>query len=755
MKSLLCVLVILAFSAPAAAGDPSAWTLLDKAIMGPMRPASLVHIPTDKRWMTLGYFYAPGSGPRKPRTYDDLSLDEKTGQWENWYPEGKDWGPRFGDSSPPAFKGEKNFFKDNDGNVRPHWSAWYWLLGNGHNYAWDPDSKSVLFYIDGQTFRYDPATRQWHDLKAPGDPQTTFKSRTLLWGSVCYDQANKNLVLFGGGNAMTDRGDPGTWTYSLSKNTWTQLSPAVQPPARANSSLAYDPVSKKVVLFGGDQLNQLLADTWVFDGKTWEQKKPKLSPSPRGGHALVWLPKSQKILLVGGYGYDSGTGYYASLYKSLPLEAWTYDVKADRWDLVHRIEPGTDKKAVPHGPQSPVNFSLHADVDANDHVLLVDARRQTWKYAGGFTADEAATQKHGVSSGTTVRRAGPYDPKWYDDVPPADPAKVEADLKDLPVNRWVLRPTPKLPRPNTDWGTAAYATHSGKILRFSGGHSAYSGTAPFVYDTRTDRWSLPFAPEFPLHISYSNDGVPGDWSFAGNPWMTGHTYKSLGYDPNLKALVFGPHKFTYFFEPGAARWTRSTEPNPYQPNFYTTTLIPTPKGLICWSTGKDPLWRLDADTKTWKPLPVQGKFPIPVCDNAGMAYDSKRDRLLAFAWVGKDDTTTHAYDFATGVATRLDPPGGDTIQAQWRDTDGKKHFEFREAVYLPEHDVMLIGATGFLYNCARDSWSRAAIPSDAPDLTKHPSYNLGVMADPARKLVWAVDTDSRVYVLRLDPTRLK
>src|SRR5262249_53207146 len=152
--------------------------------------------------------------------------------------------------------------------------------------------------------------------------------------SICYDQARKNFVLFGGGNTMTERGDPGTWTYDLGNNTWSPVNPPVQPPARANSSMVYDPVSKKVVLFGGDRLNEMLADTWTFDGKTWEQRKPKLSPSPRAGHAMLWLPKAKKILLLGGYGYDSGTGYYASLYKSLPLEAWTYDVAADRWDLV-------------------------------------------------------------------------------------------------------------------------------------------------------------------------------------------------------------------------------------------------------------------------------------------------------------------------------------------------------------------------------------------------------------------------------------
>src|SRR5262249_13199285 len=111
-----------------------------------------------------------------------------------------------------------------------------------------------------------------------------------------------------------------------------------------------------------------------------------------------------------------------------------------------------------------------------------------------------------------------------------------------PANRWVVRPTPKRPLMNMDWGSAVFDTARDKIVRFSGGHSAYSGTAPQVYDVKTDRYSIPFAPEYPLEYVYSNDQVRGEWSFGGNPWMTGHTYKSTGYDPNLRAFVFAPHE---------------------------------------------------------------------------------------------------------------------------------------------------------------------------------------------------------------------
>ena len=737
----------------------SSWVKHDKAVMGPSRPVAFVYAPATGKWMTLGYHFSPGSGKRKPTTYDDLAFDAAESQWENYYPAGKDWGPKFGDSTAPRWKDQKPRFQDVEGNVRPNWEAWYWLLGAGRNYAWDSDGKRFIFYIDGSTFSYDPVGREWKDLAARADPQTTFNSRTLLWGSLCYDEANKRVVLFGGGNAETERGDPGTWAYSPATNTWTPLKPAVQPPPRANSALVYDPVSKKVVLFGGDQLNQLVADTWVFDGTTWEQKKPALSPTPRAGHAMLWLPKAKKVMLLGGYGYTSSTEYTANLSQALPMEAWTYDVAADRWDLVRRIEPAK-KPAVTAGPASPPKHVLHAAVDGESTVGVVDANRVFWTWnAGPAAGDAALTEKHGVKPGTVTRRTGAYDPAWYSEgVPPADPKQVAAALAALPANQWNLRPTPKAPKPNTDWGSAVYAVDCDKIVRYSGGHSAYCGTAPHVYDTKTDRWSLPFAPEMPIDFVYGNDGTPGEWSFGGNPWMTGHTYKATGYDPNLKQMVFGPHKYPYFFDPLAGKWTRGTTPNPYRASFYTTTLIPTPTGLVAWTVG-DPakmFWRLNPADKTWTPLPVKGKFPAPVVDNSGMAYDAKRDRMLAFACVGKDGATMHEYSLTIGETKPIDAAGRENVQAVVRAAGGGKgHFEFREAVYLPDSDMVMIGATGLFYDCAKNAWFHAKLPSDEPALDKHPSYNLGVMADTKRKLVWAVDTNSRVYVLRLDLPTLK
>ena len=58
---------------------------------------------------------------------------------------------------------------------------------------------------------------------------------------------------------------------------------AVEPPGRAQAQSAYDPVHKKIVIFGGDGLDRVLSDTWVYDcaTRTWEQRFPPKAPSPR------------------------------------------------------------------------------------------------------------------------------------------------------------------------------------------------------------------------------------------------------------------------------------------------------------------------------------------------------------------------------------------------------------------------------------------------------------------------------------------
>ena len=70
--------------------------------------------------------------------------------------------------------------------------------------------------------------------------------------------------------------------------------------------------------------------------------------------------------------------------------------------------------------------------------------------------------------------------------------------------------------------------------------------------------------------------------------MTGHTYKSTGYDPNLKGLVFAPHELHLFLRSAGgqvvaqqASTTRSGR------TCYVVTLCATPQGAVVWADQRD------------------------------------------------------------------------------------------------------------------------------------------------------------------------
>lgn len=747
--------------APLQTGPSNSWVRLDRAtISGERWDVPVGYAPELKRFLVLGGRTSWGRY-KEPRPYDVLSLDPTAppagARWANEFPQGKQWGPQFGASQAPAWTDEHFRFNDLEGNTRPNWTV-YGTFSLGQKYDYDPDTKCFYFFAGAHTFRYNPATREWADLKPAINPETELGG-ILLWSSMCYDRQHKQFVLFGGGNVQTDRGDPGTWTYTPATNTWKQLTIAKQPPQRANSRMVYDPLRQKIVLFGGDQLDRLLADTWTFDlaTQTWTEQRPQRSPSPRGGHGLLWLPKAQKVLLLGGYTYSSATGYVESLYKSLPLEAWTYDLGANEWQLIKRFDENISRQP-PLSPshEPPSSRPLSAAVSSDDVVLVLS--QGTWlARIDAAQVDRAGTDKLGVAPGTTVRQIGPHDPAWYaQDVPPAKPETVEAELKALKVNQFTPRPTPKLPSPNMDWGSAILAPELDLIVRFSGGHSAYSGTAPQVYNIKTDRYSIPFAPEYPLEYVYSNDQVHGEWSFQRNPWMTGHTYKSTGYDPNLRALVFAPHTYTYFFDPIAGAWSRSPRKNPYRSDFYTNTVCTTPAGAVVWAPrpdGEDGLWRLDAASKTWKELPLSGTLPRKSADQHGLAFDAKRNRLLFFS--NADPKTAGdvlAYDLKTA-------------ETKWLDPQGKRRgaVPSRETIYIPESDIVLIAARTRIndqslwlaYDCAKNAWIGLKLSGTDPiGKGTEPGVfhnSLGLMYDSNRKLVWTVGQHSELTVLKLDP----
>lgn len=755
MLRALPVAVLLLVAASAFGAEPNTWVKIDGgAIEGRRWDVPLAYSPELKRFLVLGG-RTDQANYKKERPYDVLSIaPEKGAKWRNELPEfGSKWGEETGLVKAPGWKGETWGFSDTEGHTRPNWTV-YGTFSLGAKYDYDPDTGAFYFLAGGSTSKYDPKAREWTNLRRTG-PEGALGG-ILLWSSMCYDRDARRFVLFGGGNVPTERGDPGTWTFDPEARRWDQVNAANEPPQRANSRLVYDPVNKRTVLFGGDQLDQLVSDTWVYDStkKAWTDQKPKVSPAPRAGHALLWLPKAKKVLLLGGYTYTSTSEYVASLYKPLPLEAWTYDAATNEWAFLGKWDKD--------GPAVAPNTTLAAAVDENDTVLLLDAKNQSWFCSVDASKPDAdGAAKFGAAPGAAVRRTGSHDPKWYSEgLPAPDNTAADTRLKMLKPNEWFKQPTPRRPGMNMDWGSAVYDPHNDKIIRFSGGHSAYSGTAPFVYDVKSDRYSLPFAPEYPIEYVYSNDQVHGEWSFKGNPWMTGHTYKSTGYDANLKQFVFAGRDRTYFFDARTEKWSRAGEKNPFTASFYRNTVCATPEGAVVWASQRDGsgswVWRLDAESRTWKPLEKTGKPQLPQmdADHHGLAFDGKRNRLLFFSDIGDKKGQVAVYDLKTSEVSWLKPEGMAKALAHCRET-----------VYIPEADLVLIGArvadadgalVWLAYDCAKNAWVGIPLGGDDPIGKKGPFNNsMGLMYDPGRAVVWAVGQHSEVYALKFDPTKAK
>ena len=118
------------------------------------------------------------------------------------------------------------------------------------------------------------------------------------FASMTYDTADGYVLLFGGGGQGTNVTLSDTWRYKA--GAWEQLSPATSPPSRFGAAMAYDPVDRYVVLFGGAN-SSVYGDSWTFNGATWTRLSPPVGPASRWGTGLAYDAEEGGLVLFGGF----------------------------------------------------------------------------------------------------------------------------------------------------------------------------------------------------------------------------------------------------------------------------------------------------------------------------------------------------------------------------------------------------------------------------------------------------------------------
>jgi hypothetical protein len=123
-------------------------------------------------------------------------------------------------------------------------------------------------------------------------PPTSPRDDALL----VYNSSDSALILLGGrrsGQAFAD-------VWRRDHAGWRTIAATGGPGAIQHGAAAYDPVRRRVVVFGGAVGRAFSGRTYEWEGARW-QVFDVPGPAPRVGHGMAWSQADGGVLLYGGF----------------------------------------------------------------------------------------------------------------------------------------------------------------------------------------------------------------------------------------------------------------------------------------------------------------------------------------------------------------------------------------------------------------------------------------------------------------------
>lgn len=362
--------------------------------------------------------------------------------------------------------------------------------------------------------------------------------------SLAYDPLLKEVVLFGG---LTTSNNPLGDTWEFSEGSWHNItadSPAA-PPARWAAGLVYDSALGGLLLFGGqDEYGaDYFNDTWEFSAAGWTQLHPTNSPPPRGGNTMV---------------YDSTDGYALLWGESVVDGPQTYwEFAGGTWTNITATVTGSLPNAGIFGADNP----------AGGDVVFFGGTRSceagmglTYSYSDGafhnLTSSEPARPLAG--DGSLVMT---YDPAM-DGVLLFSGYTTTCTLTSetwvFHNGTWVNLTSESAPPAPGRWDAQlAYDVALGGAVTFSGNENPVGGINDFGDDTweyssyNVNASVSPMSGSAPLTFNFSSDPTGGfapysfNWSFDdGTSNSTSASGSHIYHDPGNYTVSLTVHPST-------------------------------------------------------------------------------------------------------------------------------------------------------------------------------------------------------------------
>lgn len=386
------------------------------------------------------------------------------------------------------------------------------------------------------------------------------------------DPAIGGLLLFGGCGTPCPSSD--TWSFNATgAGVWTELSPAVHPPASYASTFSYDPAAGYPVLWGGigSGANLLGGMGWAFVAGSWAPipwsgpLSPTTSFLPEFGASLVYNPDGPYVLLVGGCSGTYRPG--ACTGGSDGLSTWEFAGgewrpicgpncgPPPRWDPILFFDASSQRIVLWGG--CPVN--------APNNGLCSAPLNDTWSFAGGSWTQLS------LSSGPTGR-ADAAVASWF---PYANTtiifggwngSAVLDDAWNYSNGSWTQdnSSVPGYTGPPGSFGARMVYAPSIQRMLLYGGYAPGSGAQDLL-------WAIPPLPTLPPGAPAA--GAPQlFWSLlASGPHAVFDAAASFDIGLN-EMLVYGgigadglPGDALQVYHPGTDSWSMSILPAPSSP----------------------------------------------------------------------------------------------------------------------------------------------------------------------------------------------